>query len=192
MNIIRKALTTLGGVLLMALLIAALAPKATRGIAAALVQVTNTASNAVPTFAGPGSFPFGATLCSNTGNTVCGGHPRPQSSVPLTTSTGAAVARLVIEDVSAQCDMDQGDAIWPSIDVPLPADNVMAGPSTLQYHFPVTMFGGPIGSISASPTPTGPNLRGSREPHRNTRIRIFFADNHGASCNIFLTGHLGN
>ena len=41
MNYIKKAVTTLGGIFLAALLIAALAPKATRGIAAALVQVVN-------------------------------------------------------------------------------------------------------------------------------------------------------
>ena len=48
MNLIRKALTTLGGILLVAILIAALAPKATRAVAAALVQITNTAANPVP------------------------------------------------------------------------------------------------------------------------------------------------
>jgi hypothetical protein len=47
MNVIRKAVTALGGIFLAALLIAALAPKATRGVAAALVQVTNTAANPV-------------------------------------------------------------------------------------------------------------------------------------------------
>ena len=45
MNIMRKAVSASGGVFLAALLIAALAPKATRGIAAALVQVANTAAN---------------------------------------------------------------------------------------------------------------------------------------------------
>lgn len=47
MNVLRKAVSALGGIFLAALLIAALAPKATRGIAAALVQVTNTATNPV-------------------------------------------------------------------------------------------------------------------------------------------------
>ena len=42
MNLIRKVFTTLGAVFLAAILIAALAPKVTRGVAAALVQVTNT------------------------------------------------------------------------------------------------------------------------------------------------------
>jgi hypothetical protein len=44
MNLMRKALSALGGILLAALLIAALAPKATRGIAAALVQVVGNVS----------------------------------------------------------------------------------------------------------------------------------------------------
>jgi hypothetical protein len=188
MNIIRKALTTLGGILFAALLIAALAPKATRGIAAALVQVTNTGSNAVPTFAGPGSFPFGATLCANTLNTVCG-TSTPSFVVPLTTSTGAAVTRLVIEDVSAHCDMDQGDAIWPSINVPLPADSVMAGPSTLQYHFPVTPVGGPIGTVSGV-THSPARIYADPGALIETQVSGFFADTHGASCNIFLSGHL--
>ena len=48
MSLIRKAVTALGGIFLAALLIVALAPKATRSMAAALVQVTNTTSNPVP------------------------------------------------------------------------------------------------------------------------------------------------
>ena len=58
MKILHRTLTSLGGILLAALLITALAPKAARGVAAALVQVTNTASSAVPTEVGPGNFPF--------------------------------------------------------------------------------------------------------------------------------------
>ncbi|MFY9801950.1 MAG: hypothetical protein WA211_15465 [Candidatus Acidiferrales bacterium] len=49
MNNTRKAITTLGGVLLAGLLLVALAPRAARGVAAALVQVSNTYSNPVPT-----------------------------------------------------------------------------------------------------------------------------------------------
>ena len=39
MNYVRKTMSALGGIFLAALLIAALAPKATRGVAAALVQI---------------------------------------------------------------------------------------------------------------------------------------------------------
>ena len=48
MKLIQKKLAGLGGILLAAILIAALAPKATRGVAAALVQVANTSANPVP------------------------------------------------------------------------------------------------------------------------------------------------
>jgi hypothetical protein len=47
-NVARKSVSTLGGIFLAALLIAALAPKATRSIAVALVQVANTPSDPVP------------------------------------------------------------------------------------------------------------------------------------------------
>src|ERR1700683_3713602 len=104
MNFLRKVVTSLGTITLAALLLAALAPKATRGVAAALVQVTNTASNAVPTEDGPGNFPFGAALCEGVASnpTRCG-NAVSGFLVPLTTSTGAAVKRLVIEDISAFC-----------------------------------------------------------------------------------------
>jgi len=49
MNIIRKAVSALGGIFLAALSIAALAPRATHAVVAALVQVTNTSANPVPT-----------------------------------------------------------------------------------------------------------------------------------------------
>jgi len=39
MNYMKKAVTTLGGIFLAALLIAAVAPKATHGLVAALVQI---------------------------------------------------------------------------------------------------------------------------------------------------------
>jgi hypothetical protein len=48
MKYMRKVLSALGGIFLAALLIAALAPKATRAIAAALVQIANTRSAPVP------------------------------------------------------------------------------------------------------------------------------------------------
>ena len=49
MNLVRKVISVLGGVFLAALLIAALAPKATRAVAAILVTVTNTSANPVIT-----------------------------------------------------------------------------------------------------------------------------------------------
>jgi hypothetical protein len=105
MTHVRKALSTLGGVFLAALLIAALAPRATRGIAAALVQVVNTSANPVPTReVGFGNEPFQTALCTSDGDQsgFCG--PLTSSfTVPTTTSDGAAVRRLVIESLGGQC-----------------------------------------------------------------------------------------
>jgi hypothetical protein len=48
MNRIQKLATTLAGILLVVLLLVALVPQAARGVAAALVQITNTSANPVP------------------------------------------------------------------------------------------------------------------------------------------------
>lgn len=48
MNRIQKLATTLAGILLVVLVLVALAPQAARGVAAALVQITNTTANPVP------------------------------------------------------------------------------------------------------------------------------------------------
>jgi hypothetical protein len=60
MNLLRKTATTLGGIFFAVLLIAALAPKATRGIAAALVQIANGPTSPVPV--GNGQDSGGKTL----------------------------------------------------------------------------------------------------------------------------------
>ncbi|HUJ30125.1 MAG TPA: hypothetical protein VLY23_02510 [Candidatus Acidoferrum sp.] len=127
-SLIRKRFTLLGSVVVLALLLAALAPRAARGVAAALVQVTNTASNAVPTVNGPGNFPFVATTCGPwaTEEASCGSL-QPGFIVPHTTSTGAAVKRLVIEEVSTICDIGDGATINPRVLVDPPADHVIAG-----------------------------------------------------------------
>jgi hypothetical protein len=49
MNLFRKSITLLGSIVLLALILAALAPRTARGVAAALVQITNTTSTPVPT-----------------------------------------------------------------------------------------------------------------------------------------------
>jgi hypothetical protein len=181
MNIIRKAISTFAGISLAVLLFAALAPKATRGIAAALVQVTNTASNAVPTEDGPGNFPFGAALCADFGNPICG----PEGSVlavPLTTSTGLAVKRLVIEDVGLSCSLDTGASSPVGIiTVPFPADSVPQSQAALAYPIPTTLFapGGALGHSS---------VRIYADP--GAELRAFLAVGGAGGCVVSLSGHL--
>ena len=50
MNFVKKVVSTIGALVLVAVLIAALAPKATHGLVAALVQVTNTTANPASTW----------------------------------------------------------------------------------------------------------------------------------------------
>lgn len=70
MSTIRKALTALGAIFLLTLLLAALAPKAARGFAAALVQVANTTANPAITsnMDDPGRIPYQAQVSGTTGS----------------------------------------------------------------------------------------------------------------------------
>jgi|SRR5215469_16512899 len=83
---------------------AAFAPRIAHAITATLVQVVNTGSNPVPTADG-GTY-FEANVCHQRGSsTDCApsGSGPDHFVVPLTTSAGAAVKRLVIEHVSGIC-----------------------------------------------------------------------------------------
>lgn len=139
MNSIRKAVTALGGIFLAALLIAALAPKAARGIAAALVQVTNTSSNPVPTVMS--GTPFEAALCHSFGTTqgtLCGA----QSSsfvVPSMTAAGAPVKRLVVEHFSGICAGENTPLIAAILVGPFVADAVPNTAATMFHYFPLTL-----------------------------------------------------
>jgi hypothetical protein len=98
MNVIRKAVSALGGIFLAALLIAVLAPKATRGVVATLVQVTNTPANPVPTLDAdnpayqPASLEFTLDDAASTSITA-------PSSLP----SGGAYRELVINWVTGVC-----------------------------------------------------------------------------------------
>ena len=96
MNLIKKTVSSLGGVLLAALLIAALAPKATHGLVAALVQVTNTTSNPAATLDADAStrIPYQSYQTVNTGG---GGVIQLSASFPEV----PAGYRLVIQNINS-------------------------------------------------------------------------------------------
>ena len=110
MNLMRKAATTLGGIFLAVLLIAALAPKATRGIAAALVQVTNTTANPVPTVSvdDPANFPYAAVLCRGMEG-FCPSNFSNSVTVPLVTTTGGLTPARTVPAPSV---LYRSTAIW--------------------------------------------------------------------------------
>jgi hypothetical protein len=180
MNLVRKTATTLGGIFFAVLLIAALAPKAARGVAAALVQVTNTSANPVPTVSSDANFPYVNQICGTL--TAC---DLPSSfQVPLMTTTGVSVKRLVIEDVDVNCATSiVGGAGSAFFLVPPPADNGLPSGEQAAYFFPIT------------PTPAGSNMAIA---HVGVRIyadpgavisQPVVADGN-LFCHILFTGHL--
>lgn len=90
MRLLKQALAVLGAFVVFLAIAALVAPKAARGVAAALVQVTNTSANPVPTVAtdNPAAQPFQSF---STGSQLLFG-----VSVPVG-------KRLVIENISAAC-----------------------------------------------------------------------------------------
>lgn len=103
MNIIRKAISTFAGISLAVLLFAALAPKATRGVAAALVQVTNTGTSPVPVE----DHARQAVLLSIAA-TANGAFLIPFKNSSGSPFTMPAGKRLVIEQISGTLDLPAG------------------------------------------------------------------------------------
>ena len=145
MNTIRKAVSALGGIFLAALLIAALAPKAARGIAAALVQVTNTGANPVPTVSAEAFNSFDSNgLCEFYGTD--NGYNDFCLLDPIYTVPAGKIA--VIEHASGRCIVDVGTALREA--------RVKIGPSggldTLATQFSFLVPGSPEGFLNPAVT----------------------------------------
>jgi hypothetical protein len=107
MNVMKQAMAVLGTVVVIATIVALVAPKTAHAIVATAVQVVNTSANPIPT---PRSATrFQAALCNVTGPvaTAYGVCPPPTNTatftVPTATSTGAPVKRLIVDNVSGFC-----------------------------------------------------------------------------------------
>lgn len=194
MNNLRKAVSALGGILIAALLIAALAPKAARGVAAAFVQVTNTSANPVPIVDNTANFPFTAQTCAafnaNCTLLTCAtfdGCPLFAGfTVPQTTTTGVSVTRLVIEQASAQCDITGNVLSAVRLTVAPPANNANPGSTGVSSLFPVALVASQIGVIPASP------VRIDADPNSTVSTQLIFQSSgtSSAACIVALSGHL--
>lgn len=106
MKIVRRIAIATAGTLAVALVVTLAAPKAAHAILSALVTITNTADNPVPTY--DSSVRFQADVCFQSGpvsaaSQACGLNNSATFQVPTTTSSGAAVKRLIVDDVSGIC-----------------------------------------------------------------------------------------
>ena len=80
---------------------ATFAPRITHAVALLMVQVTNRSANPVPTYVA--DTPFQAHICSNINTANTCSVPADNFVVPTTTSTGATVIRLIVDNFSGGC-----------------------------------------------------------------------------------------
>jgi hypothetical protein len=190
MNVVRKTATTFGGIFFAVLLIAALAPKATRGIAAALVQVTNTSANPVPVTANT-TAPFAGTFCVQE---LDPGACLPNTNiiaVPSTNPSGAPVNWLVIEQVSGLCTSDSSSSVvlTPHFTFGVSGNNTAQGEIQPFFYFNAipSAGGGNPASVAAVDShvriyvPAGDFLNAGVDAR---------PDSSGAVCNLSFNGHL--
>jgi len=149
MNVLRKAVSALGGIFLAALLIAALAPKATHGLVAALVQVTNTSSNPAATLDNAHAAPWivdlvcaAAPAGGNTGScgpggaafTVPGGLALVITSMEFTPATpGAGVYAPQLITTTGGVNSDRGEQYYlpcaSTTQLQFPSSGIVIGPN---------------------------------------------------------------
>jgi hypothetical protein len=135
MNLVRKSILPVVGVVAVLLIVALASPRAVHAVAATLVQITNTATNAVPTVAAdnPALQPFAWTGTSNNGN------------IYFLFQTPAD-KRLVLETYSLECGGPQGSPMaWvPDIRLFLQTAN-----QQLEFNYVTTVFNNNLQMISS-------------------------------------------
>jgi len=141
--------------------LAVFSPRTVHAITATLVQVVNTSSTPVPIE--ETATRFGAALCLQTGSisNAYNQCPAPTNNatftVPSTTSTGATVRRLVVENVSGFCSNFGSNAVVIKAirlrGQPLP-DAVANGNATFTHYVPV---GQPYAYVNDASLPTVAN-----------------------------------
>jgi len=120
------------------------APRTVHAVTAALVQVVNTSANPVPQSDAATRFQAAVCIVSGTISTGVNACPAPTNTatftVPTTTSTGAPVRRLVVENVSGFCSNYGNNAAilkWVRLRGGYVPDSVGNGNSTFTHYVPV-------------------------------------------------------
>jgi hypothetical protein len=154
MNYAKRMLMGVGVVVIAAMIVALIAPNTAHGLVAALVQVTNTAANPVPTVAtdDPSTEPSSwESIASGTSGSYI---HATAFTVPTTTEGGKIVKQLVWESVSVTC---------RNLDEPFRGVRVVwQGPSTL--HRVLLALRDYFGFVEVCNEPANPNLCGSGRP----------------------------
>ena len=181
------ALGVLGALVAVAAVTALVMPKAVHAVAAALVEVTNTSTNPVPTY--DSSTRFQADLCHSFGSVAaasnyCGTNTSSSFVVPSITSGGAAVKRLVVDNVAGLCS-SFNNATLLLTNVALTGqfvpDSVPNGDSTTTHWMPLV---GPAHGYVNDPS-IGPPLGGVQETDYGYGQNTHFSFNPGTTVSSF-------
>jgi hypothetical protein len=187
-RLLKRALAVLGAFVVVAAIAAVVVPDAARGIAAALVQVTNTSANPVPNLDvnTPAEQPFETILCTSVG-VFAGECPSSEPSefvVPSTTTDGATVKRLVIENVSGSCAIGATtQVLGMGIDTTI-GENTVNGLSTVQTLVPV------LGSSPGKGAVYGQAARLYADPGAIVGMEPFVGGSTDLICGANVNGYL--
>jgi hypothetical protein len=133
MNLLRRIVVGIAGVVIVALALELVAPKAVHAVVATLVQVENTSANPVSVTNGTdvAEQPFATSICKDTASgAICAAAatevgvsatPPATFTVPTTDSAGNTVKMLVIKFVSGTCG---GPESTPTLLTTVPANAV--------------------------------------------------------------------
>jgi hypothetical protein len=188
MRLLKQALGVLGALLAVVAVTALVMPKAVHAVAAALVEVTNTSTNPVPMY--DSSTRFQADLCHTFGSVsaaenYCGTNTSRSFVVPSVTSGGAAVKRLVVDNVAGVCSSFNNPS-FVITNVALTGqfvpDSVANGDSSATHWIPLV---GPAHSYVNDPS-IGPPLGGFQETDYGYGQNAHFSFNPGTTVSAFI------
>ena len=181
MRLLKQALGVLGALVVLAVIVELVAPKKARAMQEMLVQITNTGAHPVPTQ--DSATRFQADICQvsgpvSTAANYCGGNTGGTFEVPTVTSDGAAVKRLIVDNVSGTCSSFNNAALFVKeirIFGQFVPDSVPNGDTKPAHLVPIV---GPAYSYINDPS-IGPPLGGIQETDYTFGQTTHFAFNPG-------------
>ncbi|MHB8525837.1 MAG: hypothetical protein ACYDD2_06735 [Candidatus Acidiferrales bacterium] len=143
MNVLRRIAMAIGGTVVVALVVTLAVPRAAHAVLSALVTVTNTSANPVPTYDSGTRFQTDVCFASGSvsvASNFCGLNNSRTFQVPTVTSSGATVKRLVVDNVSGICSNFNNPALFIKtvfLSGPFVPDSVPKGVSSAGHHVPI-------------------------------------------------------
>lgn len=191
MKAMKQAMAVLGTVVVIAAIVALVTPKTAHAIVATAVQVVNTSANPIPT---PESATrFQVALCNVFGPVATAYNfcPPPTNTatftVPMTTSTGAPVKRLIVDNVSGVCsNYTTSSLIIKAVRLrgQFVADSVPNGNSTFTHYVPMIgnpysyvndpAFGPPLGGVPENDYVFGQVTNFALNPGDTVSLDLFY------------------